>query len=231
MYGRNIEEVLEQDYKMKLRKNGVKWLHNDGSDNGLKIMVDGSLRKMGLARVFEDLVGDVMSKRLYATSGTIDYNWDENAMKFQKNGSLSDKSKRLQYNLQVPHGAAIGVYSYFRMHLHLWIEGSLNATYAIQYRKERNGEEKNTSWTTITTVTGNITTKGTNDIFDPTGKTVLNQITIFPEIDISDMKISDTIQIRLARTDGNTGDQLVYFIDGHIAMSDDGSEVEFEKGN
>ena len=181
-----------------------------------------------VGKMYEDLVGDIFSKRLNGTTGKVDYKWDENAIKFQSGGDIDTTVDRVQWDIQIPHGAAIGNKSYFKMHFH-WFQETVAGTFTLRYRKQLNGAEKTTAWTDITTTTGTTAGQGSADAFDPSGLTTCNQITTFAEIDISDMNISDTLQFMLARTDTNTGDILVYFVDGHIAKDSRGSTSEWTK--
>ena len=186
--------------------------------------------KVGIthSKVYEDIQQDIFGRKLYSTAYTVDYDWDENAIKFQKDGDISDKNKRVQWNIQLFHAMALGSKSFFKMHFHWW-QTTIQATFTLRYRIQYGGEEKTTSWTTITVTTGTTASQGANDIFDLSGKTTGNQITKFAEIDISSCNISDVIQFQLARTDSNTGDVYVTFVDAHIAEDSDGSRSEWTK--
>ena len=205
-------------------KSGEKWLYNDGLDNGVVIKSDGSLRQIQTARLYEDLVGDMFGKKLYNTAYTVDYNWDENAIKFQANGDITDKNKRIQWNVQLPHNTLIGADSYFRYHLHWWQDSTTPYTMTLRYRIQNNGQPKETAWTTQTVTIGS-----GSDLETYTGGT-LNQLTIFPEIDISSANISSTIQMQMTRTDSETGDMYVTFVDAHYAIDSNGSMTEWSKG-
>lgn len=205
-------------YLNKVRK----WIYKLAGDNGIYIKSDGSLRKIGTARVFEDVVGDLLGKKLTATAGRVDYDWDENAMKFQSNGDITNSADRVSLNVQVPHSADIND-PYAKMHLHWFQQTAVKFTFEMRYRLQNNGNDKTSAWTTITVETG-----GASDGFDYTSGT-LNQLTWFPEFDYTDMNISSTYQVQLARTDSNSGDALVYFADAHFAIDSDGSMSEWHK--
>lgn len=209
-----------------LNKDSKYWVYNDGSDNGTIVADDGSLRKIGTAVVYEDIIGDVFSKKLYVTTGRIDYDWDENLIKFQNNGDITSKNDRIQYNLQIPHQAVIGANSYMKWHIHWFQEDTIQRELTFQYRLQNNGEAKITPWSTVM-----LKTNDGDDKFPYTSGTI-NQITTFKnEIDITTANISSTLQVRIAREDGNSGNLLVTFIDAHIAIDCDGSEDEWVKGN
>lgn len=206
-----------------LLKSGEKWIYNDGSDNGIIIKSDGSLRKIGTAKVFEDIIGDVMSKRLLSTTGRVDYDYDENAIVMQPGGDITDAKDRIQWNVQIPHGAVIGANSFFQLHFHWWQADTTKRIITLQYRIQNNGEAKNTTWTTIT-----VDTADTDDIFTYSSG-ILNQITTFAEIDITGCNISSTIQFKMARTDSETGDLNITFVDAHVGIDSDGSIDEWSK--
>ena len=179
-------------------------------------------------KMYDDIVGDIFGKKLYSTAYTVDYDWDENAIKFQPSGDITDKNKRVQWNVQIRHGQSLGDKAFFKMHFHWW-QTTIIGTFTLRYRIQKNGEEKTTTWTDITTTTGTTASQGTNDVFDLSGKTTGNQITHFAEIDISDCGMSDTLQFMLARTDSNTGDIYVHFVDAHVALDSTGSRSEWTK--
>ena len=95
----------------------------------------------------------------------------------------------------------------------------------MKYRLQRNGYEKEASWTTVTLTAGS-----SDDVFDFTGEAdgTYNQLTRFPDITIT-CSISDTFQFQIARTDSLSGDMLVYFMDFHGEVDSFGSEEEIKK--
>ena len=189
--------------------------------NRTKFDEDGQRQSVGNATQWDDLVGDIMAKKLYAVTGTIDYDWDENAMKFQKGGDITDKADRVQFNLQKMH--KIKVDSELRMHIHYEQDSTNEYVFTLKYRVQGNGAAKTTTWTTITT-----TCNATNHVFSYTSGTI-NQIVKFPVIDWSEVSISSTVQFMLSRTDSITGDVYVTFIDGHTEIDSDGSNQEYVK--
>lgn len=175
--------------------------------------------------LWNDLVSDVMSKKLYSTTGKVDYDWDENAIKFQSGVDITNKADRVQCNYQWGHGLLYGDsdLSQFRFHLHLEQTSDSDVfTFTLKYRKQNNLAEKTTAWTTITASTP-------DDLVDSdfSGYTTKNNMLIFPAIDCSDLALSSTIQIMLARTDTTTGDVYVTFMDAHVPFADFGSRGEY----
>lgn len=200
-----------------------KWLYKStGTTNGIKIESDGSLRKYGDSIVFEDLIGNLFGRKLYSTVGTLDYDYDEQMIKFQPSGDLTDKNDRIMFNIQLIHSMDFDDDSFFKMHLH-WLQvSSTTFTLEGEYRILNNGEAAGTTWTSFSADTS-------SDSLFTYSSGRLNQITVFPEIDISSCNISSIVQIRFTRTDGNTGNMLISFADAHVAIDSDGSRTEWSK--
>jgi len=198
------------------------------NDNCFEVPADGAPRLRGTSTVWADMIGDLYGKRLYSNTGRVDYDYDENAIKFQNNGSITNRNDRIGANIEVNHQFKVGTGMVFKPHIHWFQEvtsGSVNTfVLTMQYRFQRNNHAKTTAWTTIAL------TAGTDDIFDFTGESdgIYNQISKFPDITI-DCAVSDTFQFRMARTDSVSGDMRVYFMDLHGLIDSQGSEEEYEK--
>ena len=181
----------------------------------------GQRQSHGDSTQWDDIVGDAFGKRLNSTIGKLDYDWDENALKFQSGGDITVKADRLVWNVQKMH--KVKTDSELRYHIHFDKSDTQAYEFTLQYRIQPNGEVKNTTWTTLTT-----TTEAANEVFTYTSGT-LNQIVKFPPIDWSAVGISSTVNFRLARTDSLTGDVYATFIDGHVEIDSDGSNQEYVK--
>jgi hypothetical protein len=207
------------------------------SENGLKIgdetnntefNADGTQRLKGTATAWRDMIGDLFGKRLSSTSGKIDYDYDNNALKFQSGGSISDEADRVGANLEINHDLKVGSSITFKPHIHWfqdWASDSVTAfELTMRYRLQKNNEAMTTAWTSETL------TAGVNDLYDFTGEgdDTYNQLSTFPDITL-DCNLSDTLQIQLARTDTEIGDMLVYFIDVHAEVDSFGSDSEYVK--
>jgi len=198
--------------------------------NYFKIMEDGTIRLMGSATSWKDMVMDIFSKRLNGTSGKVDYDWNENAIKFQSGGSITTTIDRVQGNQEINYEFQVGSSIIFKPHIHWFQEvtsGVADArTLTMKYRLQKNGIAKKTTWTTVTCNTG----IGGNDIFDFTGEVngFYNQLSRFPDITV-DCSVSDTLQFMIARTDTDLGDMLVYFFDLHGKVDSFGSDEEIAK--
>lgn len=196
--------------------------------NYSEIREDGTQRLVGEATTWRDMVGDLFGKKLAATTGRVDYDWDENAIKFQNNGSITTINDRVGANLEVNHDLKVGTDITLKPHIHWFQEVASGAVTAFEltmrYRIQNNNAAKTTAWTTVTL------TAGTDDVFDFTGESdgTYNQLSRFPDITAT-VGISDTIQFQLARTDSLSGDMLVYFMDVHAMVDSFGSDGELAK--
>lgn len=198
--------------------------------NKTELRADGTMRRVGTATAWKDMIADLFGKKLNATSGKVDYEWDENALKFQKGGSITTAIDRVGGNLEINHEFKVGTGITLRPHIHWFQEVSSGAVASfiltMRYRLQRNNLAKTTAWTTVTCEVG----AGGDDIWDFTSETdgSYNQISRFPDI-VIDCGVSDTLQFQMARTDGVTGDMLVYFMDMHGMVDSNGSDEEITK--
>ena len=192
----------------------------DGT-NVTKFDGTGQVKREGSATQWDDIVGPVTGLKLSAVQGTVDFDWDENAIVFEANGSITDANDRVVWNIQKPHKAKVD--SQLHFHIHYDQSDTTVRTMTLQYRVQGNGAIKTTSWTTITA-----TTQASNHVFTYVSGT-LNQILKFPSIDWSSVAISSTVQFRMTRTDSETGLMNVTFVDGHVEIDSDGSNSEWVK--
>jgi len=196
---------------------------------------DNGIRVYNKATMWKDMVFDLFSKRINGTTGKVDYDWSNNAIKFQPGGSFSNTVDRIQGNQEINHEFLVGDNIVFRPHIH-WFQpvssDVLDTTarvFDLKWRIVRNNYGINLGtpdWTTISTTTGT-----TNDIFDNTninGEDYFGQITRFPDITVN-CSISDTIQMQMIRSDALSGDTLVYFFDLHGEVDSLGSDAEITK--
>ncbi len=192
-------------------------------DDRVKIDDLGQLKAEGDATQWDDLSGAITGLKLYDTKGKVGMDFDQNSLVFESGGSITTDADCVWFNLQKMH--KIKIDSELRMHLHYTKTDTTEREFTLKYRIQPNGGAKVTTWTTITT-----TTNATNDVFPYTSGSI-NQIVQFLDyIDWSDSMISSTVQFKLARTDSESGDVEVTFIDGHYeADSFMGSNAEYSK--
>ncbi len=198
--------------------------------NYTEIRADGTQRLVGNATAWRDIIGDLFGRRLSSTSGRVDYDFDENAIKFQSGGSISNSADRVGANLEINHELKVGSSITFKPHIHWFQEVSSGAVTAfvltMKYRIQNNNAAKTTAWTTVTL------TAGTDDVFDFTGEAdgTYNQLSRFPNI-VVNCGVSDTIQFQMARTDSLSGNMYIYFMDMHAMIDSFGSDEEITKTN
>jgi len=199
-------------------------LANEGigsGDDRITISSTGDIRKHGAATQWLDVVGSVLGLKLYDNKGTVDYDWEENAVMFASEGDITKPEDRIIWNIQKDHNVKID--SELRPHIHFVQSDSVVREFTIQYRIQANGVAKETTWNTITA-----TTESSNLVFDYVSGS-MNQILLFPPIDWSGYGISSTVNVRCTRTDAESGDLEVTFIDAHVELDSDGSDTEFGK--
>ena len=183
---------------------------------------DGTMVAKGNATCWNDITGDLISKRLTSTSGKLDYNYDENTISMQRNGDPSNPADVLMVNIQIPHDAKPD--TLVKLHMHWWQESTLSLTMLVKYRIQNNGNEKSSTWNEVTVNFGD----GTGDVFPYTSGT-LNQITELVTVHTTGCNISDTIQFQLCRTDSSNITIETTYIDAHYEVDMLGSHTEFIK--
>lgn len=199
------------------------------SGDYLEISSEGSSRLRGDATAWKDMIANLFGRRLNSILGAIDYDYDENAIVFSPNGSITNRNDRIGGNQEINHEMKVGSSITFKPHIHWWQQVTSGAVLPIvftaRYRLQRNGFAKVTSWTTITANAGTV-----DDVFDFTTEAdgLYNQITRFDDITI-DCGISDMIQFQLTRTDAQAGNVAATFFDTHGEVDSFGSEQEIIK--
>jgi hypothetical protein len=235
---KNIWDRIKNLFSNKIT---VKGSTNDGSTNVLElydsddvlvnmIKSNGSQRTPALSSAWKDMIADLFGKRLYATAGTVDYDYDENVIIFQANGDITSADDRVGGNQEINHEFLIGTNITFRPHIHWWQQVTSGAVVAyvftLRWRLQRNGQAKATSWNTITCNVG----AGGDDVYDFTSEAdgLYNQISRFDDITIT-CGLSDTIQFQMTRSDANAANVGVTFFDLHGQVDSNGSDSEISK--
>lgn len=170
---------------------------------------------------WDDLANSLIGRRLTSNRGTVDYNYEENAIAFSANGDITNINDCVIWNLQKPHGARSD--STLNMHVHYEQVDANDREFTLWYRIQDNSQIKTTAWTEV------IASTNSNNVFDYVSGT-LNQICSLSSIDWSVANLSSTVQFRMTRSDSVSGIVLVTFTDGHVAFDQDrGSRQEFVK--
>ena len=181
---------------------------------------DGTIAFKGDSTTWDDIVGSLVNRRLTSTSGRLDYDYDENTIKMQNNGSVSSANDRLMFSFQYPHASKSD--GDMRLHIHWEQTDTVTKEFTVQYRIQKNNATKTTVWTTV------VVDSNDNNVFTYTSGT-LNQITELTDIDMTGGGISATVQFRLARTDGSSGDIYATFVDAHVERDTIGSREPYVK--
>ena len=175
--------------------------------------------------VWEDKAYPLVGRRLSSSAGTADNDWDEMAVKFAREGDITDINDLVGVSSEYPHGAdEIG---FIYPHIHFWQDADEAYVFTAAYRIQDNNVAKTTAWTPMTAEVA------TDASFTYVSGT-LNQIVNFHQtdagrtkgIDMTGHSLSATIQFRFTRTDAIAGDILATFFDFHVSYKRLGSATE-----
>lgn len=211
--------------------------------NYVEIRTDGTVRLKGYATAYKDMLGDIFGRRLASSQGTVDYDYENNAIIFQPNGDINDANDRLGTNSQINHEFKVGLSQEFFPHIHWFQEVDYTDpqnpvldmtpyTWTIRYRLIRNGQGVNLTtpeWTLLTVV--NSVSSNVFDASNADGKEYIAQITKITQRVQVDCGISDTFQFQITRSDSEIGNALVFFLDEHGEVDGFGSDEEISKIN
>lgn len=222
----NTEEgdvVLTESETEALLANGIPSLKVGDVDAGdyAQIGTDGTLLLFGDATVWEDVTFELSSYKLDSTAGSLQYNHSNNSITMDSTGSLANDDDTLVFNCQIPHKAKAG--STAKLHMHWEQPDDSDYEFLVQYRIQKNGEAKDTSWSTAATV------DMTNNVFTYVSGTLI-QITELLEVDLTDVPISSLIQVQLTRNDTISGTDIeALAVDFHFEIDSLGSSTEYVK--
>ena len=189
--------------------------------NDYEVDADGVVVLHGDATVWTDVATSLIGRRLFSNTGTIDYDYEENAIVMSRSGDITDDNDRVIFNIQMPHEAKLN--STLKVHMH-WEQTSADLKeFTTEYRVQSNGDPKNTTWTRV------ITNSVDNSALTWTSGT-LNQITSLADVDLTGAGLSAVVQLRMTRSDTVVNDQiLATFIDCHYESDGMGSREEYTK--
>lgn len=189
--------------------------------NYTEIEADGTISCKGDATTWKDIVNSIIGRRLSANPGTLDYNWNENTISAAPSGDISDQNDRAIFNLEYNHDLITD--GKMDIHVHWEQPDATERTFTIQYRIQKNGQPKTTTWTTVNTIS-----TPENNKFEYVSGT-LNQITDISDIDMTGAGLSATVQFRFTRSDANAGNIEIAFVDAHVEGDSFGSREEYVK--
>ena len=175
---------------------------------------------------WEDLRFPFTGNRIDISSGRIDYDYEECTVDFATNARYDDEP--VCFIIQMPHAWSEG--TAVRPHLHWLQEEDDDPNWLLRYRTIANGGAPG-SWTN--------TDPSTLRTYTYSSGTLL-QITKFPEISMTGLKISDFIDCILFRDQSNSSGEFsssdTYSVaakakefDIHYQVDSDGSSQEYVK--
>ena len=183
--------------------------------------------------VWDDISQAVAASRLDVSSGRLDYDYFNGAIKFQSNARYPEEPVVIP--IQAKHSMLIGEEAVARVHFHWLQEQAAIPNMLLAYKKTNYGSTtiKETNFNNYTLL------PWISNAYTYTSG-VLAQITKFAEIDISDLTISGTLDLVLFRDSANTStlfagvdpvaaDVLIKFVDAHVKFDAMGSLAEFAK--
>jgi len=198
-------------------------LHIGNGVDRLTIEPDGSMKLEGSATAYDDLQGPITGANLYSVAGKADYDFDEQCVVLQPDGSITTLGDIVDITLQLRHRAVLD--TPLKLHIHWEQPSAVARTFTFKYRVQGQGQPKVTTWSSNIVV--NTATAGVNSFTYTSG--TLNQISRLGDISTTGKGLSSMIQIKLARTDANAGNINATFIDCHYAIDSLGSREELIK--
>lgn len=217
--------LLQEDYLIEWRNiDNRKIIGQFALGNYSRFFNDGTLRYRGNATTWDDMVFPMSAYRLDSTAGKLQYNYTNNSITMQSGGTLGTAADTLIFTFQKLH--KIKKSSHFKLHMHFEQPTGDKFEFDVQYRIEKNGNAKTSTWSTPVTVD----TK--NDaVYTYTSGTLIQIINII-DVDMSTMSISDILEVQFARSDSFSGSDIeAISIDAHVEMDSEGSEEEWVKNN
>ncbi len=175
---------------------------------------------------WDDLRREASASNIDSASTRYSFDYDEGVITFDSNARIANE--KIIYTFQFPHawkeGSTVGP------HIHWWQAQAAMPNWWMEWRKWNNGEARPLVWTP--------------GIYDANAFAYSSgeicQITSFPRIDMSDIRISGFLQIRFGRDTGNVsglfsgadpvaaGVDFIEF-DDHAQFDSRGSLGEFDK--
>lgn len=184
-----------------------------------------------------DIVNSLTGRRLASISGGVDYNYIENSITFKSGGAVGDINDMVAWSVQYNHellqenydDGVIQLAPQVKPHMHWEQTTAKDYQFTLRYRIQYNGQQKATAWTTLTM-------SAVNDSAFIYSTGTANQISLFKNgsneniIELTAGEaLSATIQFQLWRTDSETEDVEVTFVDCHAPNDRGGSEEEYIK--
>ena len=194
---------------------------------------DGTFQCLGDGTAWDDLSGALAGARLDTASGRLDIDWFNGGVNFNSNARYPEEPVIIP--IQAKHSMVIGTGAVFRPHFH-WLElQAAIPNMLLGYKLTNYG-----SLTTFETDWSNYTFSIPSSNVWTWASGCLAQITRFPEVDISSLTISGSIDVVLFRDSANVSglfagvdpvaaDVTIKYNDGHVKHDMIGSRGEILK--
>lgn len=154
-----------------------------------EVEAGGFLRFWGSATYYLDEFAPLIGQPITSAAADITEDGAEGALTFSDGCTLADY---VVMNAQINHDWQLG--TALHPHLHWWQASASVPNWLLQYRWQKNGQAKTTTWTSV---------KYASHVFTYASGT-LNQVTLWPEIAApSGYSVSDIVQLRLLRDTAN----------------------------
>ena len=194
---------------------------------------NGFLEHIGGARPWDDLSGALAGARLDTASGRIDIDWFNMGVNFNANARYPEEPVIIP--IQAKHSMLLGTGAVFRPHFH-WLQRQVAIPNMLLGVKLTNYGSLTTFETDWSNYAFSIPTTSVWTYVSG----VLAQITRFPEIDISSLTLSGSIDVVIFRDTANVSglfagvdpiaaDVTIKYNDGHVLHDTGGSREEIVK--
>jgi len=223
-------EALEQQSGVNLTPR-IEALEADNTTINQSIVTLNQIVTDFISPKFEDEVFKLDGSRLFSTTGSTDWDFNEGAVIFKASGSINLVNDLVTCDGQIKHKTKIGSKIY--PHIHWWQTDNRAYIYTLRYRIQLNGQQKNTVWTTVTAQTA------TADSIFPYISGTLDQITFFGsglgvensgiQLPNDNSMLSAIIQFKFTRTDALTGNISGTSFDYHYEIDSNGSVTQSSK--
>jgi hypothetical protein len=198
----------------------------------LRLHSNSTIRLFDAATVWDDATFPFSGNRVNIAAGRIDYDYFNGGVNFANNARF-DADDCVSMLWQIKHQVQVGVN--VRPHFH-WLQTSANEpNWLIAWKKIKNGN----AYVKETDFSNHTLANKLENLYTYTSGNLV-QITKIPEIDMSDMGISDCIQFAFFRDVANDSGlfagaesapavELNWEFDVHVPIDGWGSEEEFVK--
>lgn len=182
---------------------------------------------------WEDISNPIIAARLDSASGRLDFDYFNGGVNFNDNARYPEEPVVIP--IQAWHKMLYGTDAVLRPHIHWLQEQAAVPNMLLGYKTTVYGDTTTfeTDWTnyTFSIFSGHVYTYDSG---------VLAQMSIFPEIDISGVTVSGTIDFVLFRDTGNvstlftggdpvSADVTIKYFDCHVQIDSAGSRQEYIK--